>query len=132
MEQTEHDLLIKLNTKVNIMCSTIANFQKDNHDQHQEIINCINKKIDTVHNRVNKSEDKHDKCREESIKRTDTKLDTQYFKWVFRSIIAIFIIGTIFSTTNIISNNDRFNKIETKISILHNDQPEHLFEIPEK
>jgi len=132
MQQTDHDLLIKLNTKVNIMCVTLNNFQKDNHTQHLEIIECINRKVEKVHERVDKHEKEAIDCRGEVVNKLDLKLDSNYFRWIFRSIIAILIVGTIFTTKNIITNNDRFNNIETQICILHNDKGDILFPIPLK
>jgi len=118
MEQKDHDLLIRLDTKISMICKQLTNFQILYQKQHNELKQLMNKSIDDVHARVDINEN-----------RIDKKLDKDYFRWVFRSIIGILIVATIFTTSNVITSNDRFKDIETKICILHNGQDEVKYPI---
>ena len=99
MDSKDHDLLIKLDTKMTIMCKTLTKMIEDNSKDHKEIYDLLDKKIDVTNDKI------------------DKKVDFKYF----RILIGILItVGIIFGTAGISHVNTAYkDNLELKTSINH-------------
>ena len=115
MEETERDLLVKLDTQMHSLCKKMEKFHDENRLDHQRIMDIFNneKKI---------TDEKNDK-----------KIDKKIFTWVSGIIITIIIILFTYVGSTDISTQKHFNNIESCIQIYH---PEYktpvLYKIPKK
>lgn len=93
---TDHDLLIKLNTKMNSICELVH----ESHDQHKEFIDKIDNRCEGRLNIINSNNDK--------------VLGKQMFKWLFGTII--FIIIGMFGLCGM----TRIIAVKNELQITHN------------
>lgn len=121
MDQTDHDLLIKLDTNMHVMCKKIEKF----HDENKE----IRRENREDHKEIFKLLETH---KNESNNKIDKKVDFKYF----RILVGILItVGIIFGTAGIGHINTSYKdklKIETCIEqiIDKQDHVNHLYQMP--
>ena len=54
MEQKDHDMLIKLNTKVGIMCTSLNTLITNNDIAHSGITKLLEKKVEDINDKYSK------------------------------------------------------------------------------
>ncbi len=106
MNGEEHDQLIKLTTKITLLCSTVNKYEKNNREEHKEIL----KRIDRNYEKVEDKFLKNDECTDELKK---NKLSTGMFKFFAGIIITVVIALTGFNM--LLTSNTNAKIRETKL-----------------
>lgn len=114
MEQSDHDLLIKLDTNVHTFCKKMEKMHTENREDHREIF----KLLETHKNENN---DKLDK-----------KIDKRLYTWITGILIFLMISLSIYVTDIDVATEKCFNKMDSQIQIYHPDKPTPLHKVPEQ
>lgn len=89
METNDHDMLIKLDTKMSLMCSKLNKIGDKNDSAHDSIYKLLDKKIDITNDKL------------------DKKTDDLMFRWVIGFIIGFIIIITGAGVNHISADNNQ-------------------------
>jgi hypothetical protein len=107
MEAKDHDKLIGIDTKVQILCRNIAELKNDVKNSNDKI-------LDSIESKFTKSENDWKECRIDIYKKIDT-LQKDKISWIrFVWIISI-LIGVIGTTAGFTYNSNlRVNQVESE------------------
>lgn len=114
MDSKDHDMLIKLDTKMTIMCSTLTKMNEDNNQSHKEIYELVDKKMDITN------------------KKMDNKVDFRWFKWVVGIIAGFMIVFGTWQFDHITSSALDYNSIHDAVQHLIDDSPHNINIEPKK
>ena len=74
MTPEQRDMLIRLDTKMIVMCGSLTNMNNDNKKDHKEIIELLEKKIEHIDDRL------------------EEKVDFKWFRWLVGIVTAFMIV----------------------------------------
>ncbi len=112
----DNELLIKVDTKVTQLCDTMQRYEKNNREDHQVMIDTLNRNIERLDTRLLHKDDNCDDCKGDLHKKIDAKVGWTQFKWIIGGMATCMmgLLLTIGTTTLKIEDKMDKHLIESK------------------